>query len=222
MFEELKPVGKTWFTADLHLGHKNILTYEERPWETLEQHDEALLQNWRDTVGEEDVVYVLGDVTLGSVRKYRTRLQELPGKKFLVCGNHDSAWIGFKEGSPKLNSVERYTDAGFSEVNTGIRGQEWVLSYEALGWPGIGQVLLSHFPTEGESNEARDDRYIAHRPQDSGIPILCGHVHGAWKTKGRCVNVGVDIWDHRPVSSEEIWPLVQAMQVQPRWPKQHY
>lgn len=78
----------TFFTADLHLGHRRIVTLSERTWamnseelahwstirddvearyefkvgdETLARHDADLIRNINEAVGEDDRLYILGD-----------------------------------------------------------------------------------------------------------------------------------------------------------------
>jgi len=34
--------------------------------------------------------------------------------------------------------------------------------------------------------------------------IICGHVHEKWKVKGKNVNVGVDVWDFKPIHVDEL------------------
>lgn len=52
---------KIWFTSDTHFGHKNILRFCKRPWNTVEEMDEGLIQNWNKVVGKDDIVFHLGD-----------------------------------------------------------------------------------------------------------------------------------------------------------------
>jgi calcineurin-like phosphoesterase family protein len=51
---------------------------------------------------------------------------------------------------------------------------------------------------------------VEHRPVDEGHVILHGHVHGTWRAQGRQLNVGVDVWDYRPVADATLAPLVLA------------
>lgn len=81
--------SQVYVISDTHLGHKNIIRYEaeKRPFATIEEHDEAIVQNWNAVVRKQDTVIHLGDVLFGADSfKYLTRLN---GIKRLVLGNHD-------------------------------------------------------------------------------------------------------------------------------------
>jgi hypothetical protein len=54
-----------WFTADFHLGHRNILRYCNRPFQSTGEMDEAILGNLNSRVGQSDVLYFLGDFCMG-------------------------------------------------------------------------------------------------------------------------------------------------------------
>ena len=79
----------TFFTADTHFGHDNIIKYESalRPFATIEAHDEALISRWNAKVKPRDTVYHLGDV-LFRLESFEL-LGRLNGVKRLVLGNHD-------------------------------------------------------------------------------------------------------------------------------------
>lgn len=79
-----------WVTTDLHLGHNNLIS----EFHTREQgFEEKILNNWAKNVKDDDVVIVLGDCVF-QVR-YWERLKSLPGKKWLVRGNHDKSSYSF-------------------------------------------------------------------------------------------------------------------------------
>ena len=48
-----------WFTSDTHWGHANILKYDNRPFATIDEHDEELVRRWNAVVAPGDVVYHL-------------------------------------------------------------------------------------------------------------------------------------------------------------------
>jgi len=99
----------TWFTADSHFFHPNIVLHCKRmpwlysnptynpdkpyhfkhnnPWAVdIKAHDEALIENWNERVGKKDRVYILGDFAYKNHRQY---ILSLNGNKILIKGNHD-------------------------------------------------------------------------------------------------------------------------------------
>lgn len=79
-----------WFTADTHFGHEEILNDPRRgtnrPFKSVQEMDEALIENWNVCVKPDDMIYVLGDFAVRDVEKY---LKRLNGFKVLIKGNHD-------------------------------------------------------------------------------------------------------------------------------------
>ena len=86
-----KPDRPAWVWSDLHLHHRNIIRYTNRPFAGCEQMDGALHGAWRQIVGDDDVVICGGDVArAGSLNALRLdRVATAPGRKLLVLGNHD-------------------------------------------------------------------------------------------------------------------------------------
>ena len=52
-----------YFISDLHLGHKNVLKFDNRPFINIEEHDKTIIDNWNSKVNDNDDVYVLGDIS---------------------------------------------------------------------------------------------------------------------------------------------------------------
>ena len=79
-----------WFTADTHLGHKNILHHckKTRPFTSVEEMDDYIYEKWNTTVSKNDIVYHLGDFSFSP-----KTLRHLNGKLYLVAGNHDRYFI---------------------------------------------------------------------------------------------------------------------------------
>lgn len=111
---------KTFFTSDTHFGHKAIIGYDEAPFGSIEEYDEALIERWNSVVGENDIVYHLGDFCFGNHAE--TYLRRLNGHKVLVMGNHDQ------------KSIDYYRNAGFEKVydHPIILRNFFILSHEPL------------------------------------------------------------------------------------------
>lgn len=83
----------TWFTSDTHYGHKNIIEYCNRPYDSVEHMNESLVAAHNNVVKETDTVYFLGDFCFGG---YQSIVEQLNGKKILILGNHDQKIISSK------------------------------------------------------------------------------------------------------------------------------
>ena len=86
-------MGKVFYIADIHLGHKNCLSYDNRPFTSIEEHDEVIINNWNDKVSIDDEVYLLGDVSWYNVTKTIEFLKQMNGAKHLIVGNHDQHFL---------------------------------------------------------------------------------------------------------------------------------
>lgn len=78
------------FIADTHFNHKQAIKYFKRPFSTVEEMNEKLIENWNGCVNPEDDVYFLGDFSVGEYSDARKIFLRLNGFKRLIVGNHDS------------------------------------------------------------------------------------------------------------------------------------
>lgn len=58
-----------WYTADTHFGHENIIRICCRPFTSVAEMDAALIANLQNKVGEEDDLWILGDLVFGKAAK---------------------------------------------------------------------------------------------------------------------------------------------------------
>lgn len=83
----------TFLISDTHLGHRNICTFLDnngnkiRPWDDVNEMDEAIITNWNSAVRPKDRVYLLGDAVIN--RRCLHLLGRLNGRIRLIMGNHD-------------------------------------------------------------------------------------------------------------------------------------
>lgn len=83
----------TWFIADTHFRHKNVLEFENRPFESLEEMEDKLIKAWNDVVAKTDTVYIVGDFCFANNKEWIEILDQLKGNIILVKGNHDKSKI---------------------------------------------------------------------------------------------------------------------------------
>jgi calcineurin-like phosphoesterase family protein len=199
-----------YFTADTHFGHKNIIKYcgrgafnrdpafhngKERLFNDVEEMNEYLVYNWNLIVGPEDEIWHIGDVAFMNKEKTLAICNRLNGHKRLVMGNHDLKW-----------KPEFWKEAGFEEVyKLGYGNVVHIPPINSLH-PGFD---LCHYPYR-EDLTSYDERVYLHEhapPARLGtdIPVLLhGHVHTRWKTRFGQINVGVDVWNYKPVCIEKL------------------
>ena len=100
-------MSNIFITSDLHVGHIGVIKFlnndgtKLRPWDTVEEMDEALIKNWNAVVRPKDKVYNLGDVVIN--RKALPTLARLNGEKILIKGNHDG--LRLEEYTPYFSDI---------------------------------------------------------------------------------------------------------------------
>lgn len=118
-------MGKTYYVADLHFGHKNCLAFDNRPFINIEVHDEVIIKNWNNTVGINDAVWILGDFSWYNATKTLEIFRQLNGIKNLCIGNHDHKLLRNKD-----------IQAVFNEIT----------DYKEIELPDSRGIVLSHYP----------------------------------------------------------------------------
>jgi calcineurin-like phosphoesterase family protein len=214
---------QVWYTGDPHLGHERIIELCERPFGSVREMNDAILDRINSVVARQDMLVILGDVLLGTFEESVQLLSRIrAGRVRLFPGNHDRWSLAYgHRGSPEVVKNKRRMWMADYERAGGRRGSRRgaggddstgimcvpdrapsVWSTQIGGQP----VLLSHYPYlgSGDSRVDRPDRYEWLRPVDAGLPLIHGHVHTRWKVRGRMFNVGVDVNDFTPVAEEEL------------------
>ena len=80
-----------FFSADQHWGHSIIRAHCDRPFASVDEMDEVLIQNWNSIVNFGDIVYFLGDFVWRDAKKALAIRKRLHGNIFFIEGNHDAA-----------------------------------------------------------------------------------------------------------------------------------
>lgn len=118
----------TFFTADSHFGHSAIIKLCKRPYRSLQEMDDALVENWNAVIGPEDDVFHLGDFAFKGSKVAKRYLERLNGRITLIKGNHDT------ENTAKL---ERWRGAHDILEITIEKTRLVLCHYPLLEWPGV-------------------------------------------------------------------------------------
>lgn len=103
-------MGKILFISDLHFGHKNILAFDNRPFLSIEQHDNEIINKWNKKVKSDDTVWILGDVSWLNPSSTNEILNKLQGNKCLCIGNHDNTLLKNAEFRNKFQEICHYKE----------------------------------------------------------------------------------------------------------------
>lgn len=177
-------MSSIYFWSDMHLGDQSVA--DLRGYDSLADHDEAVLEAWSSTIRERDIVYFLGDLSIHDVPRSLDKVSKLAGRKRIVWGNHDPA-------HPMFTRSHRWHPRFMEVFETG----------DSVGFLKIDKVptMLSHFPYFGDHSEW--DRHEQYRLRHNPGPLIHGHVHHLWETNRNQFNVGVDV-RNKPVSIDEV------------------
>jgi calcineurin-like phosphoesterase family protein len=195
------------FTSDLHFNHVTMVSPAHggrgwRPFSTVEEMNECLIERWNSVVGVNSHVWLLGDVGMGSPEEFFPLVERLNGRKHLVSGNHDQVWDFHQRGYEHQATWLRF----FETIHTTVRLK--------FGKHRSTEVLLFHLPYDND--HTLTTRYEPYRLRDREIPLLHGHVHDSWKLrrtphkKTLQINVGVDVWDWTPVGLSQLLPVLRG------------
>ena len=78
-----------YYISDLHIGHENILRFDNRPFADVNEMNNKLIENWNARVRSDDTVYILGDFIWAKESEWPSIVGSLGGNKVLIRGNHD-------------------------------------------------------------------------------------------------------------------------------------
>ena len=166
-----------YFTSDTHFLHENICKYCNRPFSSLKEMEEHLVDSWNSRVNGGDIIYHLGDFSLSygkkSTKDIDKILSRLNGQKFLIIGNHDR-----------------------KEVYDNARWTKTFYYHEIKACVGEKinrKIVLSHYS------------FRTWNQMHYGSYMLFGHSHNTLTDiEGRSMDVGVDACNYAPISLCEV------------------
>ena len=167
-----------YYTADLHLGHVNILQLSNRPFRTIEEMNETIINNINAKVKNNDDLYILGDFSY-KCKNPVDYLSKINGKKHLIIGNHDGKLLENKVAMKMFIEATPYL-----KINDNSR-----------------QVILCHYPIAEWDGFFRERTYhlFGHVHNNFNNPWyeFMSKQHNCW-------NVGVDVTNFQPVTLDEL------------------
>lgn len=164
-------MGKIYYIADMHLGHENIIRLSNRPFDSVEEMDKVLIDNYNSVVTDEDDVYFLGDVSFKG-KDPVAYLKQMKGKKHLIVGNHDGAILKNPAARKMFEEISDYKDIS----DNGRR------------------VILFHYPIAEWNGYFRNSYHIYGHIHNNDKNEVWAYMS---KLKN-CFNAGVDLTEFMP------------------------
>lgn len=174
-------MGKIWLCSDLHFGHDKDFIYGPRGFNSVEEHDKTIIQNWNELVSWDDEVWLLGDIMLNNNEGGIRKLNQLAGKIYILAGNHDTS-----------TRIQLYANIRPTILTMGLA---YILKYQDY------HFYLSHYPVLCSN-------YDTDKPLKRQMISLCGHSHTTDKfkdmDKGVIYHVELDAHDNKPILLDDI------------------
>lgn len=186
-----------WFTSDTHNFHKNIINFCHRPFNTVEEMNETIINNWNSCVKEDDVVFCLGDFCFGGSKDWNETLDKLNGKKYLIIGNHD-------EKNLKQGYFKKFEQVSYM-MHIYVDGQS---------------IYLSHFPFLCYAGSYREKHCVwnlfghVHSNKKNKRGLDNKRLAVLFPTQ---YDVGVDNNGFKPVSFSEVKEIIDKQRKSLKW-----
>ena len=171
-----------YFIGDTHFDHKNIIRYGHRPFSSVAQMNQTIEHKWNSTIGDNEVVYFLGDWCYGRGARPPTYWKrQLRGIIVSIRGSHDQPHSGI-----------HFED--FKELH--VTGHDF---------------LLIHNPNPNDKHQTPEQKqklenwhgWIIHGHVHNNNMDRYPFINGERKT----INVSVEVINHKPVSLEYLLSL---------------
>ena len=181
---------KIFFTSDLHFGHENVIRFDNRPFNTVEEMDKEMIKRWNAKVGKGDIVYVLGDfIWKAATNEAVSIIRRLNGQIILIKGNHDR-FLHNAAAKKALAGIKDYDDICVTledgTTRRCILSHYFIPFYNGHRYQAIHLHGHSHF-TEESVEEVRITTELNEKGYDLKI-----------------YNVGCMYWNYTPVTLDEI------------------
>jgi len=155
-----------FYIADPHFGHEKVIRMNQRPFDSIEEMDRTIINNWNRVVKKLDEVYIIGDFMFRSRNQPDYYLSQLKGKKHLILGNHEK-WTNQVDLSAYFESISH-----FKEI-TDLDRHLVLCHYPMAEWPRYYRGSLHIFGHIHNNRNCDAFRYYQHTPNmlNAGVDI---------------------------------------------------
>lgn len=185
-----------FFTSDLHFGHANVIDYCNRPYKSVQEMNEAIINEWNSKVAAEDEVIFVGDFGINVNTVLNADLvNKLNGRKHIVVGNHDFNFTKLHKHIEFESTCAKYIAAGWESIST----------LKTMFLKDGTHVTITHLPPCNEHDTRYGDFKIENDPSKV---YLHGHLHGYYRKKRNMIDVCFDA-ELKILSEDEVISFIK-------------
>lgn len=179
---------KTYFSADFHLQHANVIRFDNRPFKHVDDMDKAIIKNCMQLFKPGDQFYFLGDFSMrGTNDKSESYFQELKSsgvQMFFIKGNHD-----------KKDTIKLYNKYGI------YLGEQKKIRV------GEQEIVLNHYRMD-VWDKSHHGTWHLHGHSHHSLPI---------RRDARCMDVGINGvgYNYTPVDFEYVSEVMKYKEWKP-------
>ena len=181
---EYEYIPKVFFTSDTHFGAERTLKLSRRPFNSVEEMDKIMIENWNSIVGKGDIVYHLGDFGNYDI------IKQLNGEIILIFGNYEKKDIEEQFNYDMEAFIDKLLDIGFYDV--------YELDDIACYRKTIknNMIYMAHEPSKLPKTFTDNKKW--------NEVHLFGHIHERQMIKRFGLNVGVDCHNFKPIDLDTV------------------
>jgi calcineurin-like phosphoesterase family protein len=187
-----------YFTSDFHLFHKNVIRFDNRPFDNVDKMHIAIEEGWNEVVQPQDIVIYLGDLSFARREEKQTVediLNRLNGTIHFVLGNHDK-YFDIKQ-MPRFKTVQDYLEVRIKHFD------------DKTGKVVETLFCCMHYPIYSW-NKSHHGSFMIH-----------GHCHGnlhhgedaSFYDNRKVIDVGCMLHDYKPISYLDIMERLKHVQL---------
>lgn len=150
-----------FYIADTHFGHSNVIKFDNRPFENVEEMDKKMIEYWNNRVTDDDDVYIIGDFVYRSDKPISWYCNKLKGKKHLILGNHD-----------RLTEDDKKCFISIDKMLHIIDGRDHICAchFPIAEWNGFHK---GHYHIFAHIHNRQDDTYQFMRTREKALNAGC-------------------------------------------------
>lgn len=179
---------RIWFASDYHFCHANVIKYDGRPFNNVEEMNQTLIDNWNEVVGDDDVVFYLGDLSFDKNGVTTQHIvDQLKGKIHFILGNHDREKD--VRSLKRFETISDYISLTVTDHDNPRKKQG---------------IVMMHYPILSWDKHHHGEWHLHGHCHQSLVTLLPDYY------KRKVLDLGCNGWAYAPISYSEIKSIMNS------------